>query len=90
MDFGMEVGIFLAYTAGLMLIYLFGRLFVVPVKVLLRLFISSLAGGILLVVINSIGGNFGLFIPVNIITAGIAGILGIPGILGLIAYFVIT
>lgn len=89
MEFGMEAGIFLAYTAGLILIYIFGRLFLRPLKIILRLLINSIAGGVLLVVINAAGGALGIFIPVNIITAGMAGILGIPGIIGLLLYFVI-
>ena len=39
MDFGMEAGIFLAYTAGLMLIYFFGKILIVPI---IRLFILRL------------------------------------------------
>lgn len=87
MDFGAEAGIFLAYTAGLMVIYLFGRLLIVPAKLLLKLLLSSLAGGLILVVINFIGGLVSISLPINILTALIAGVIGIPGILGMLLYF---
>lgn len=87
MDFGMEAGIFLAYTAGLMMIYLFGKLLLVPFKILLRLLVNSIAGGVALMLINIAGGIFGLALPVNILTSLFAGTLGIPGILGMLIYF---
>ncbi len=87
MDFGMEIGIFLAYTAGLTVIYLFGRLLIVPAKILLKLVVSSIIGGAVLLVINFIGGIIGISLPVNIITALMAGALGVPGILGMLIYF---
>ncbi len=87
MDFGMEAGIFLAYTAGIMMIYLFGRLLIVPVKFLLKLIASSVVGGLVLLLINVAGGGLGIALPVNIITALIAGVLGVPGVLGLLVYF---
>lgn len=87
MDFGMEAGIFLAYTAGIMMIYLFGRLLIVPVKFLLKLIASSIVGGLVLVLINVAGGGLGIALPVNIITALIAGVLGVPGVLGMLMYF---
>ena len=87
MDFGMEAGIFLAYTAGLMLIYFFGKILIVPIKSLIKLLFNVVMGGILIVVINLIGGFAGLSVPVNFITVFIAGLLGVPGIAGLLIYF---
>lgn len=87
MDFGMEAGIFLAYTAGIMMIYLFGRLLIIPVKFLIKLLVSSVAGGLALVLINLAGGGIGIVLPVNIITALLSGVLGVPGVLGLLIYF---
>lgn len=87
MDFGVEVGIFLAYTAGLMIIYFFGRLFLVPIKIILKLLLNSVIGGVVLLLINLIGSGFGVSLPVNLITALVVGILGIPGTIGLLLYF---
>ena len=87
MDFGLEAGIFLAYAAGLFLIYIFGRLLIVPVKMLLKLLASSVAGGIILLLINASGGVIGIMVPVNIATAAVTGVLGVPGVLALLIYF---
>lgn len=87
MDFGMEAGIFLAYTAGLMLVYFFGRWFLVPLKFLGRAMISSMIGGAALLVVNVLGTGIGISLPLNIMTAAITGLLGAPGFLMLLAYF---
>ena len=87
MDFGLEAGIFLAYAAGLFLIYIFGRLLIVPVKMLLKLLASSVAAGIILLLINAAGGVIGIMVPVNIATAAVTGVLGVPGVLALLIYF---
>lgn len=90
MDFGMEVGIFLAYAVGLMAVYFLGRLLIVPIKTLLKLVLNSIIGGVILMVINFFGGSLGIFLPVNFLTAVIAGLLGIPGVLGMALYFYLT
>lgn len=87
MTMGMEIGIFLAYAAGLLLVYLCGRFLLVPLKWILKLLTSSILGGVVLCLINGIGGIFGIFVPLNPVTAVIAGILGIPGVIVMILFF---
>lgn len=87
MDFGMEVSIFLAYAAGLMAIYFLGKLLIVPIKTILKLMLNSIIGGVILMLINTFGAGLGIFLPVNLITAVIAGVLGVPGIVGILIYF---
>lgn len=87
MGFDMEAGIFLAYAAGLMAIFVFGKLLLVPLKILAKFIISSIIGGLVLVVINSVGAIAGIMVPVNVVTAIITGLLGLPGIVGLIILF---
>lgn len=87
MDIGMEAGIFLAYTAGMFIIYFFGQMLLVPLKKILKLLISSIIGGAVLILINIFGTGIGIVIPLNLITAMIAGVLGVPGIAALLIYF---
>lgn len=87
MSFGLEVAIFMAYAAGLFLIYILGRLLVVPVKWTGKMLLNSLLGGVMIVLLNVAGGTFGIFLPLNILTAVIAGVLGLPGIVGLLLFF---
>lgn len=87
MDLGMETSVFLAYTAGILLLYFCGRLLFAPLKLLLKLLACSLAGGVILILIRILGGQMGLVLPVNPVNALITGICGVPGILALLLYF---
>lgn len=87
MDFGMEAGIFLIYAACLLAIYFFGRLLLKPLKFILKLMANSVIGGMVLLIINGIGSSFGIFIPLNIVTAVVTGLAGLPGLAALLVYF---
>ena len=87
MSFGLEVGIFLAYAAGLFLIYILGRFLIIPLKWAGRLLLSSLIGGVVIIAVNLVGGLWGIFVPLNLLTAAIVGILGLPGAVCLLLFF---
>lgn len=85
---GLELSVFLTYAGALLLILLLGKIFLWPLKLIGKLLISSLVGGVLILVINLIAGMFGLLlIPLNIITAVVVGVLGIPGVILLLILF---
>lgn len=75
-----EYSVIFAYLIGIIFLYFLGRLLLVPMKIILKAVYSAIIGGLLLIVINFIGGAFGFHIALNIITALTAGILGIPGV----------
>jgi inhibitor of the pro-sigma K processing machinery len=79
MNMSMEISIFLAYAIAILLVYIFGKLLLVPAKMLGKLILNSIIGGIFIIFVNLCGAHFGIFIPLNIINAIIVGILGIPG-----------
>lgn len=87
MDFNTEAGIFLAYALGILAVYFFGRMLLIPLQKLLKLLACSLLGGIALVLMNAIGSGIGIMVPVNLLTAAIAGVLGLPGVVCMIVYF---
>lgn len=87
MDFGMEASIFLAYALGILGVYFFGRMLLLPLAKLLKLLGCSLLGGIALLLINAIGPSIGIMVPLNLLNAVIAGVLGLPGVACLIIYF---
>lgn len=87
MSMGMEIGIFLAYAMGMLLVYFAGRFLLVPMKWLGRILLNSIVGGIVILLINLLGGELGVFLPLNLMTAVIVGILGVPGIIMLIILF---
>lgn len=86
MDMSTELGILLAYALGIFALYVVGYMFLVPIKILLRLVINSIAGAITIILINWIGSFWGIHISLNILSAVIVGILGVPGVILLAVY----
>lgn len=81
---GINIGVFLTYVGVIILILLLGKLLVWPMKMVLKLVINSLIGGVVIFLINLVGGALGIAIPLNIVTALIVGFLGVPGAILLI------
>ncbi|WP_378955647.1 pro-sigmaK processing inhibitor BofA family protein [Pelosinus sp. sgz500959] len=81
-----EFNVILAYVFGIVLIYLLGRMFLMPIKLIFRLIYNALIGGAMLWVLNFVGAHIGFNIAVNPITALVAGFLGLPGVVLLILF----
>ncbi len=69
----------LTYLACICFLFIFGRVFIVPIRKILKIVINSILGGITIFVINLVGASFGFHIGLNIFTSIIVGILGLPG-----------
>ena len=67
---------------GLALLFLIIKLLKWPLKML----INGILGIILLYIANIVGSYIGFVLPVNAISALIAGFLGIPGIIFLVLF----
>ncbi|MFR2570907.1 MAG: pro-sigmaK processing inhibitor BofA family protein, partial [Clostridia bacterium] len=52
----------ITYLACIIFLFIFGRLFIVPIKKILKLVFNSILGGIVIYIINIIGANFGFHI----------------------------
>ena len=74
----------IAYIACIFFLFIFGKIFIVPIKTILKLIFNSLLGGVIIYIINLIGVAFNFHIGLNIITSIFVGILGIPGAIILI------
>ena len=74
----------ITYLAGICFLFIFGRIFIVPIKKILRIVINSILGGITIFLINIIGGIWGFHIGINIFTSILVGLLGLPGAVCLI------
>ena len=77
---GVQMGVFLTYVGAIVLIFLVGKIFLWPLKIVLKLAASSLIGGLAILLINWLGAGLGGLIPLNLISAVIVGVLGIPGV----------
>ena len=87
MSMGLEAGIFLAYAAGMLAVYLAGRFLLVPLAWIGKILMNSIIGGVLIILIDWICGGMGVFVPLNIFTALTVGVLGVPGLAMLIVFF---
>ena len=76
---GVQLSVFLTYAGVVVLIFLIGKIFLWPLKMILKLVLNSLAGGLVILLINAVGAAFGLMIPLNFLNAVIVGVLGLPG-----------
>ena len=59
--------------------FIFGRIFIVPIRKILKIILNSILGGVVIYLINFIGANFGFHIGLNIFTSLMIGLLGLPG-----------
>lgn len=80
----MESGVFIAVAIGLILLLLIAGMPSNPLKQAGKLIVKLVIGAIALFLINAVGGNYGIHIPINVPTTLISGILGMPGIAALI------
>ena len=76
----MDINI-ITYLACICFIFIFGRIFIVPIKKILKLVLNSALGGVVIFIINVIGSNFGFHIGLNFFTSILIGLLGLPGVL---------
>lgn len=74
----------ITYLACICFLFIFGKIFILPIKKILKLVINSILGGIAIFLINLIGASFGFHIGLNFYTSILVGILGLPGAVCLI------
>ena len=70
-----------AYVAGLVLIFVFCKIFTRPIKWVLKAIVNGLIGGGLLLLAKFLGSFIGLTVTINPLSALIAGFLGLPGVI---------
>ena len=80
----MDTNVVASFLTVIICIYIFGRLFIVPLKIVLKIILNSIIGTLGLFVINLSSGIFGFHIGINIFTMLFVGLLGIPGTILLI------
>ena len=71
----MEINILIIISCICML-FIFGRIFIIPIKWLLKLIANSILGGFLIGIINLIGEAWGFHIGLNIYTSMMVRIFG--------------
>ena len=69
----------IVYLACIIFLFLIGKVFILPLKSIVKIIGNSILGGVLIFLVNTIGALFEFHIGLNIGTALTTGILGIPG-----------
>lgn len=69
----------IAYMACIFFLFIFGKLFIVPLRIIFKLIINSVLGGLIIFIINFIGSFFNFHIGLNLVTSIFVGFLGVPG-----------
>ena len=80
----MDFNSVITFVACIIFILIFGKIFIWPLKNIVRLIFNSVLGGILISIINIIGSSFDFHIGLNIFTSILVGLLGVPGAILLI------
>jgi inhibitor of the pro-sigma K processing machinery len=75
-----DSGLIPLYGLGIILLYMVGRAFFKPMKIISKIVYNSILGLLALLVINFVGKYFGFNIALNIYSVLITGFLGIPGL----------
>lgn len=75
----MDTNIIITYLACIVFLFIFGKIFMLPLMKILKLIINSILGAVLIYIINLIGSVFSFHIGLNFVTAILVGLLGIPG-----------
>jgi inhibitor of the pro-sigma K processing machinery len=74
----------ITFLACICFIFIFGRIFIVPIRKILKIVLNSVLGGFAIFIINLVGVSFGFHIGLNLFTCILVGILGLPGAVFLI------
>ena len=74
----------IVFAICIIVLFFVGKIFVLPLKKILKLIINSILGGGVIYIINVIGESFNLHIGLNIGTSIFVGFFGIPGAILLI------
>ena len=80
----MDFNNIITYIACIFFLFIFGKIFIVPIKIILKLLINSILGGVTIYIINLIGSIWGFHIGLNLVTSIFIGILGIPGAIAIV------
>lgn len=80
----MDINTIIIYGACLIVLFIIGRIFYLPLKHIFKLLINSVLGGFLIYIVNLIGGSFEFHIGLNVGTAIFTGLLGVPGVVVLV------
>ncbi len=75
----MELSVILPFLGVLLAIFIILKILSAPFKLIIKVILNGLIGGLIIYVINWIGAGFSFALPLEWWSAILVGILGIPG-----------
>ena len=72
---------YLYYLIAVVILFVILKLISLPMRLILKLLINAIMGGVVLFAINLIGAQFGFALDINWLTALVVGFLGLPGVI---------
>lgn len=82
----MDITTIATYAAGIIILFIVAKLFLMPIRFIIKLVWNALIGGALLWLINLVGGFVGFTIAINWMSALVVGLLGVPGVILLVIW----
>ena len=82
----MELSFILPFLGVVLVGFIILKILALPMKIIIKLLINALVGGVILWVLNLICAGFGFAILLNWVTALVVGILGVPGVILVVLY----
>lgn len=79
--------VIVAYLFGILMVYILLRVLLIPARLMMRVLVHGVLGGIALALLNFVGQYWtavDLYVPINPVTAVTTGFLGLPGVLMLL------
>lgn len=75
----MELSVVLPFLGAILAIFIILKILSAPFKLIIKLVVNGLIGGVIIYVINWIGASFSFALPLEWWSAILVGLLGIPG-----------
>lgn len=72
---------YVSFFIAVLVLFIILKILALPFKIIIKLMLNALIGGVVLFLLNLIGSNFGLVLDINWLSALIVGFLGVPGVI---------
>ena len=72
---------YLGFLIAIIVLFVILKILALPLKIIIKLMLNALIGGVVLFLLNMIGARFGLIIDINWISTLLVGFFGVPGVI---------
>lgn len=80
----MNFSVILPFLGAILVVFIVLKLLSAPLKLIIKIVLNAVIGGVIIFVINWIGAGFNFGLPLEWWSALLVGFLGIPGVIILV------